>query len=132
MSRIEGKLLKSNCEFFKIRTLLYVEKYFQKVWGLVRNCRWGFWISSVKQGKWNCRARTEFKLPAFALFVYCKGPLTAVMLRGTIMRPLCSWCLRWRSGAEMVRNGVSCDKPQEMKVQSWVLLQQKKNIYIHW
>ena len=74
MSRIEGKLLKRNCEFFKMRTLLRVEKYFQKLLGYVRNCRWALWASSVKQGKWYCRARTEFKLPAFAHFVYCKVP----------------------------------------------------------
>jgi hypothetical protein len=30
------------------------------------------------------------------------------------------------------RDVVSCDKPQDMKVQFWVLLQQKKNVYIHW
>ena len=39
MSRIEVILLKRNCEFFKMRTLLQVEKYLQKVRGLVRNCR---------------------------------------------------------------------------------------------
>jgi len=31
MSRIEEKLLKRNCEFLKMRTLLHVKKYFQKV-----------------------------------------------------------------------------------------------------
>jgi hypothetical protein len=102
MSRIEGKLLKRNYEFFKMRTLLHVQKYFQKVRGLFRNCRWALWVSSVKQAKWNCKARTEFKLPAFLHFVSCEGPMTALMLRGTIMRPLCSWYLQWGSGAEMM------------------------------
>ena len=106
---MKGNFWREIVNFSRWELYCTLRNIFRRCETLFRNCRWALWVSSVKHAKWNCKTRTEFKVRTFLHFVCCEGPMTALMLRGTIMRPLCSWYLRWGSGTEMM-SVVTCHK----------------------